>query len=61
MKYKITKYQVLYENGARDTIKTCVPIVTEDYEAVRVKLFSKHSGFGKKVKGVNLEYEELNK
>lgn len=59
MKYRISKYQVLYESGTRDTIKPCVPIVTDDYEAERIKLFGKHSGLGKKVRGVNLEYEEL--
>lgn len=60
MKYRITKYQVIYENGARDTIKLKAPIYTDDYEAERAKLKSRHSGHGKKAIGVNLDYEELN-
>lgn len=59
MRYKVNKYQVVYESGARDTIKPCEPIYTNDYEAVREKLKMKHTGHGKAVKGVNLEYEEF--
>lgn len=59
MKYRIIKYQILYEGGARDSIKPSSPIYTEDYEAERAKLRAKHCGHGKKVVGVNLEYEEL--
>ena len=59
MKYKISKYQVIYQSGARDSIKPALPIYTNDYESERVKLINKHSGHGKKAVGVNLEYEEL--
>lgn len=59
MKYRIIKYQVVYENGNRDTIKLKAPIYTNDYEAERARLKGRHSGFGKKVIGVNLDYEEL--
>ena len=59
MKYRITKYQVIYDNSTRDTIKLCTPIYTDDYEAERVKLKAKHSGHGKKAIGLNLDFEEL--
>ena len=59
MKYKINKYQVVYESGARDTIKPVLPICTNDYEAARTRLIENHTGLGKKVIGVNLDYEEL--
>jgi hypothetical protein len=59
MKYRINKYQVIYENGARDTIKPFEPIITSDYESTRAKLISSHSGHGKRVIGVNLDFEEL--
>ena len=58
-KYKISKYQVVYDNNARDSIKLNVPICTDDYEAERTKLKNKHQGHGKKVLGVNLDYEEM--
>lgn len=59
MKYRINKYQVIYENGARDTVKPFEPIITSDYESTRAKLISQHSGHGKRAIGVNLDYEEL--
>lgn len=59
MKYRINKYQVIYEDNARDTVKLSIPIYTDDYESVRVKLKSKHSGTGKRAVGINLDYEEL--
>lgn len=59
MKYRINKYQVIYESGSRDTIKLALPIYTNDYEAVRIRLMNKHTGHGKKAVGVNLDYEEL--
>jgi hypothetical protein len=59
MRYRINKYQVVYESGARDTVKPASPIYTNDYEAVRTRLIEKHTGHGKKVVGVNLDYEEL--
>lgn len=55
MKYRITKYQVIYDNGTRDTIKLCTPIYTDDYETERAK----HSGHGKRAIGLNLDFEEL--
>lgn len=60
MKYRIVKYQVIYDNNARDTIRPYMPIVTNDYEAERVKLLQKHRGAGKRPVGINLDYEELN-
>lgn len=60
MKYRIAKYQVIYDNGSRDSIKLDKPIHTDDYESVRIKLRNKHSGHGKHVVGVNLDYEEFN-
>ena len=59
MKYRINKYQVVYDDNSRDTIKQFEPIVTNDYESVRVKLKSKHTGIGKRAVGINLDYEEL--
>lgn len=59
MKYRINKYQVLYENGPRDTVKPRTPIYTNDYEAVRAKLMAKYGGHGKKVTVVNMDFEEL--
>ena len=59
MKYRINKYQVVYDDSSRDTIKLCNPIYTDDYESVRAKLRSKHSGIGKHAVGINLDYEEL--
>ena len=59
MKYRINKYQVIYQNGARASVKPVSPICTDDYEAERVRLMKKHGGHGKQVLGINLEYEEL--
>ena len=59
MKYRINKYQVVYDDNSRDTVKLCNPIYTDDYESVRAKLRSKHSGLGKRAVGINLDYEEL--
>ena len=59
MKYRINKYQVIYQNGARDSVKPVLPICTDDYEAERVRLMKKYGGHGKQVLGINLEYEEL--
>lgn len=59
MKYRINKYQVVYDDNSRDTIKLAVPIYTDDYESVRIKLKSKHSGLGKRAVGINLDFEEL--
>lgn len=59
MKYRIMKYQVVYDNGTRDTIKPNTPIYTNDYESERTKLKASHTGHGKKAIGVNLDYEEL--
>jgi hypothetical protein len=59
-KYRINKYQIIYADGTRDSIKLGVPIYTNDYEAERVNLRNKHNGMGKKAIGVNLDYEELN-
>lgn len=59
MKYRINKYQVIYDNGTRDTVKLALPIYTDDYEAERMKLKLKHCGMGKKAIGLNLDYEEL--
>ena len=53
MKYRINKYQVVYDD------KLAVPIYTDDYESVRIKLKSKHSGLGKRAVGINLDFEEL--
>ena len=60
MKYTISNYQVIYESGARDKIKLDVPIQTEDIEAERAKLKIKHSGYGKRYVGCNLDYVEHN-
>lgn len=59
MKYRISKYQVVYDNGTRDSVKLSAPIYTNDYEAERTKLRNKHSVMGKRALGVNLDYEEL--
>ena len=59
MKYRINKYQVVYEDNARDNVKLFIPILTDDYEAARAKLKAKHQGAGKRVAGINLDYEEL--
>lgn len=59
MRYRINKYQVVYDNNTRDSVKLYVPIVTDDYEAERTKLKNKHQGVGKKAIGINLDYEEL--
>lgn len=59
MKYRINKYQVVYDDNSRDTIKPFEPIITNDYESVRVKLRNKHSGMGKRAVGINLDYEEF--
>lgn len=60
MKYKIIKYQAVYADACRDSIKLDVPIYTDDIESVRTKLKMKHSGIGKKCIGVDLDYEEFN-
>lgn len=60
MKYVINGYQTIYDNGNRDKIKLVNPIYTNDIEAVRTKLRNKHSGFGKKCVGLNLDYTEFN-
>lgn len=59
MKYRINKYQVVYDDNSRGIIKPFEPIVTNDYESVRVKLKSKHTGIGKRAVGISLDYEEL--
>lgn len=59
MKYRITSYQPVYNNGSRDKVKLAVPIYTDDIESERGKLKVKHSGLGKACIGVNLEYEQL--
>ena len=58
-RYRIVKYQVVYENNASDTIRLYVPICTNDCEAERTKLLNKHKGLGKKPVGVNLDLEEM--
>jgi hypothetical protein len=50
---------VIYDNGARDSVKLASPIYTNDYEAERAKLKLKHSGHGKNAFAINLDYEEL--
>lgn len=57
MRYRINKYQVVYDNNTRDSVKLYVPIVTDDYESERAKLKNKHQGIGKKAIGINLDYE----
>ena len=59
MKYRINKYQVIYDNGNRDSVKPLYPIVIDDYETERTKLKNKHHGIGKKAVGINFDYEEI--
>lgn len=60
MKYQINKYQAVYSNGSRDSIRLESPIYTNDLEAIRTRLKLKHSGMGLKCIGINLDYVELN-
>ena len=60
MKYTIKSYQVLYDSGARDKVTLEAPLHTDDVEALRTKLWMKHTGHGIKCIGLNLDYLEHN-
>lgn len=59
MKYRINKYQAVYADGCRDSIKLGKPIYTDDIESERARLKMKHTSIGLKCVGINLDYEEL--
>lgn len=60
MKYLIKKYQVIYSTGARDKVTLDMPVLTNDIHSFRAKLMMRLSSPGVEVKGMNLEYDEIN-
>lgn len=59
-RYKIKGYTVCYANGSMDKVNLVNPILTNDKESERTKIFIKSNKLGLLCKCVNLCCDEFN-